>query len=175
MRRPPPLTIPNLHPHPHLTHLTRPLRLAIRRAGVPFTPYILTISVLQQRMHLHQQHRPHHLSPLYRLNQRFLISTSTFGTGQNQNSHQTPLGLHHIARKIGGGHITGTVFRNRLPVGFTWQGIPHAPIAHRILWLQGLQPGTNAGPQVDTFKRYIYIHGTADECTLGKDRRNINR
>jgi hypothetical protein len=107
-------------------------------------------------------------STLFQFRKRFLISTSRFGVGQKNGSNQTPLGLHRIAEKIGGGQPVGTVFRNRRTVGLTWQGLPDAPIAHRILWLEGLEPGFNRGGGVDTHSRYIYIHGTGDETTLGR-------
>jgi len=43
-----------------------------------------------------------------------------------------------------------------------------APITNRIFWLEGLEPGFNRGGDVDTFARYIYIHGTGNETTLGR-------
>jgi lipoprotein-anchoring transpeptidase ErfK/SrfK len=52
--------------------------------------------------------------------------------------------------------------------GYTWDGAPGAPITNRILWLEGLEPGRNQGGSVDTFARYIYIHGTGDEPSLGQ-------
>jgi hypothetical protein len=99
---------------------------------------------------------------------RYRISTSRFGLGQTENSNQTPLGLHRIAQKIGGGWPLGAVFKSRQFVGFTWQGLPQAAIVHRILWLEGLEPGYNCGGQVDSHRRYIYIHGYSDESTLGR-------
>jgi lipoprotein-anchoring transpeptidase ErfK/SrfK len=78
------------------------------------------------------------------------------------------LGLHRVAVKVGGGWPIGTVFRDRRAVGFTWRGRPAAPIAHRLLWLEGLEPGLNRGGAVDSFARYIYIHGVGDETTLGR-------
>jgi len=105
---------------------------------------------------------------LYEPARTFLASTSRFGTGQEEDSNRTPLGLHRIARKIGGGWPQGTVFESRRAVGYTWQGRPDAPIAHRILWLEGLDPGFNRGDNVDTFARYIYLHGVGDEPTLGR-------
>jgi lipoprotein-anchoring transpeptidase ErfK/SrfK len=60
------------------------------------------------------------------------------------------------------------VFRSRQAVGLTWDGQPGAAIVHRILWLEGLEPGHNQGGRVDTFRRYIYIHGFGDETTLGR-------
>jgi hypothetical protein len=53
-------------------------------------------------------------------------------------------------------------------VGFTWKGLPLATITSRILWLEGLEPGCNRGGTVDSHARYIYIHGTGDEPSLGR-------
>jgi L,D-transpeptidase YbiS len=83
-------------------------------------------------------------------------------------SNCTPLGLHRISDKIGGGQPLGTVFRGRVAIGRTWEGMPSATIVHRILWLDGLEPGVNRGGRLDTHSRYIYIHGFADETTLGR-------
>lgn len=169
MRAMPALRIPNTgFQYPYLLEFPNELRWAVRRAGVRFTRHVLSVSVLAQRMYLYEMLAADDFFPLYALNQRFVISTSAFGTGQKENSNQTPLGLHRVARKIGGGHLIGTVFRGRVPVGLTWQGMPEAPIAHRILWLEGLERGRNAGGEVDSFKRYIYLHGFGDELTLGQ-------
>jgi hypothetical protein len=169
MRGSPTLQIPNVeYQFPYNLEFPDALRLAVRRVGVRFTSYVLTVSVLSQRMYLYRRVASDEFFPLYGLDQRFLISTSAFGVGQKQDSNQTPLGLHRVARKIGGGHLVGTVFQSRVPVGLTWQGMPEARIAHRILWLEGLEPGKNSGGDVDSFKRYIYIHGFGDELTLGR-------
>jgi hypothetical protein len=98
----------------------------------------------------------------------YLTSTSRFGLGQIADSNRTPAGLHRVAEKIGGGQPVGTVFRSRKPVGLIWQGMPTALIVHRILWLEGLEPGSNQGGRVDSYSRYIYIHGFGDETTLGR-------
>jgi len=76
--------------------------------------------------------------------------------------------LHRIAEKIGDGWPAGTVFKARQPIGFTWKGLPDAKITTRILWLDGLEPGFNHGGNVDSHARYIYIHGTGDQTTIGK-------
>ena len=104
----------------------------------------------------------------YEPRQRYVISTSSFGLGQVMNSNRTPLGLHRVARKVGAGQPIGTIFRSRQPIGLTWQGQPQASIVHRILWLEGVEPGFNRGGDVDTFNRFIYIHGFGDETTLGR-------
>ncbi|PJF33708.1 MAG: L,D-transpeptidase, partial [Phototrophicales bacterium] len=40
-------------------------------------------------------------------------------------------------------------------------------ILTRILWLCGCEWGVNRGGQVDTMRRYIYIHGTPDSEPMG--------
>jgi len=144
---------------------------ACRRQTVRPTPWILLMNVAGQSMRVFRRHRSAsqiHAWRDFELRKTCLISTSKFGTGQVENSNQTPLGLHRIAKKIGGGYPIGTVFRGRQPVGSTWQGLPDAPIVHRILWLEGLEPGFNRGGRVDSFQRYIYIHGFGDETTLSR-------
>lgn len=108
------------------------------------------------------------LAPDYLVQKTFRISTSRFGIGQTENSNRTPLGLHRIAQKVGGGWPLGAVFKSRKMIGYTWQGRKGTGITNRILWLEGLEPGFNRGKGVDTFARYIYIHGTGDEPSLGR-------
>ena len=95
-------------------------------------------------------------------------STSRFGIGQVEGSNCTPLGLHRIAEKIGAGTATGTVFKSRKAIGHVSQPeFADAKITTRILWLEGLEPGFNRGGKVDSHMRYIYIHGTADQSSIG--------
>ena len=154
------------------THrLSEHLKLAIRRTGVRPTRFLLVVSVARQRMALFEKcgaRDQKSYFPTYRPRREFVISTSRFGIGQIMHSNQTPLGLHRIARKVGGGLPVGTIFKARQPVGLTWQGQPNAMIVHRILWLEGLEAGLNRGGDVDTFRRFVYIHGFGDELTLGR-------
>ena len=147
------------------------LKLAVLRHHVRPTRFVLAVSVAAQRMTLFEK-LPAQSSaarlPDYAFRRGYLISTSRFGIGQVMDSYRTPLGLHRIARKAGGGYPVGTVFKARQPVGLTWQGMPEGSIVHRILWLEGLEPGFNRGGAVDTFQRYVYIHGFGDETTLGR-------
>ena len=41
-------------------------------------------------------------------------------------------------------------------------------VQSRIIWLAGQEEGINKGPGVDSYARYIYIHGTPEEWLLGK-------
>lgn len=138
---------------------------ACRQARVRPTRDVLLVSVARQTV---TWCRSSGRGGSFSVEREFIASTSRFGTGQVVNSHRTPLGLHRIARKIGAGWPEGTVFEARRAVGFIWVGRPDAAIAHRILWLEGLEPGRNRGGDVDTFNRYIYIHGVGDETTLGR-------
>lgn len=108
------------------------------------------------------------LWPGYRAWRSYVVSTSTRGLGQQEGSYCTPVGLHRVARKVGAGAPIGTVFQYRQAIGLTWAGLPGARIVHRILWLEGLEPGRNRGGAVDSFRRCIYIHGFGDEKTLGR-------
>ncbi len=139
------------------------LRWACRRRGVRLTRHLLLVWVGSQRVDWMVAEKEG-----YRRRRRLVASTSRFGTGQVQDSNRTPLGLHRVAAKIGHGWPQGTVFRARLPVGLTWAGQPEAPIAHRILWLEGLEPGWNAGGCRDSRRRFIYIHGLGDHLSLGR-------
>jgi L,D-transpeptidase catalytic domain len=134
-----------------------------RQVGVPATRYVLLASIAQQSVSLVER-KP----GFWRLNGSMRCSTSRFGVGQMQGSNCTPLGLHRIVEKIGGGWPAGTVFKGRQPIGYTWKGLPDAKITTRILWLEGLEPGFNRGGDVDSHARYIYIHGTADQMSIGK-------
>lgn len=105
---------------------------------------------------------------------RYVVSTSRFGLGCRSGSQRTPTGWHRVEARIGDGERAGTVFRGRLPQGWTSAGLPaeqrHSRdlITSRILWLRGLEPGWNAGPGCDSYDRYIYIHGTAAREALGQ-------
>ena len=139
--------------------------------GIPTTRHLLIAHVATQEVCLYERlAAPLRLCGVngYLLKKVFRCSTSRFGIGQAEGSNCTPLGLHRIAEKIGGGWPAGTVFKSRRMTGFTWQGQPDAKITTRILWLDGLEPGFNRGGGVDSHARYIYIHGTGDETTLGR-------
>lgn len=158
-------------PHSHCNSLPSALRVFLRTCSVRPTKFILSVTIRTQEMELHEKSTDRNgfcLVPSYEIKRRYRISTSRFGIGQRAGSNRTPLGMHRIAERIGGGEPVGTVFRGRKPIGLTWKGLPNGPIAHRILWLEGLQPGFNRGEGVDSYARYIYIHGIGDELNLGK-------
>jgi len=102
------------------------------------------------------------------------VSTAARGAGNREGSLQTPLGLHRVARKIGDQAPLGAIFRGRVDTGelapiLTASEARSAQdhVTTRILWLEGLEPGSNRGGDLDSFNRYIYIHGTPEEGRIG--------
>ncbi|MRI34192.1 L,D-transpeptidase [Endozoicomonas sp. OPT23] len=106
---------------------------------------------------------------------RYSVSTASKGTGQQEGSWQTPLGRHIIRAKIGDGCPLHTVFVSRRPTGeiFSSELQENYPVRRdwiltRILWLSGTEVGFNRLGNVDTMRRYVYIHGSPDHATMGK-------
>tara|TARA_Y100000768_G_scaffold387249_1_gene377946 strand:- start:1982 stop:2443 length:462 start_codon:yes stop_codon:yes gene_type:complete len=98
------------------------------------------------------------------------ISTSEYGLGSILDSNKTPTGLHIVASMLGGKLPQGTLFKNRIPTSTIINNVPqdnHDYITSRIIRLSGLEDGFNKGGNVDTFDRYIYIHGTPHVDKLG--------
>lgn len=94
---------------------------------------------------------------------RYAVSTSKFGLGFQEGSHQTPTGRFRIGEMIGEGAEPGAIFVARQPTGeFGQEADPQDRVQTRILWLEG-QDEENA----NTRDRYIYIHGTNAESALG--------
>jgi lipoprotein-anchoring transpeptidase ErfK/SrfK len=103
----------------------------------------------------------------------YRVSTSKFGPGEKNGSFCTPRGRHLVRAKIGAGQPLGAVFVRRRPTGEVWTPELHERypgrdwILTRILWLSGCEPGRNRLGDVDTMRRYIYIHGSPDSAELG--------
>lgn len=114
------------------------------------------ISVADQKMLLLKHGKAEKVYP---------VSTSKFGLGSRSGSRHTPLGKHMVARKVGAHAPVGAVFKSRRRTGEILK--PNAPgrdpIVTRILWLSGLQHHNR-----NTYSRYIYIHGTPAERSIGQ-------
>lgn len=103
----------------------------------------------------------------------YVISTSRRPPSNRSGSLGTPRGLHEIAERIGAGQPAGMVFKARQPTGRHYRELPGSEtetnlITSRILWLRGLEERVNRGGEVDTYQRYIYIHGTNHEDRIGE-------
>ncbi|MDG1477494.1 MAG: L,D-transpeptidase [Vicingaceae bacterium] len=105
---------------------------------------------------------------------KYSISTAKKGIGNKSGSNKTPSGLHTIKRKIGAEVPFGGILSSRLYTGK--QAKIHTDktkadgdyVTSRIMWLQGEEPGLNKGRNMDSYNRYIYIHGTAEEGFIGE-------
>ncbi len=137
---------------------------AIKYPEITFDTLIY-ISVKHQRLYLVNRQQ---------VLKEYVISTAKNGTGNQQGSMKTPLGLHTIKHKIGAGATKNTIFISRKNTGklakiYTRpdENAPADYVTTRIMWLKGLEPGKNKGRGIDSYRRYIYIHGTAEEGKLG--------
>jgi hypothetical protein len=102
----------------------------------------------------------------------YVMSSSKRPPSCVEGSLGTPCGLHEVCEKIGGEEALGTVFEGRVSIGLRYWECEREKreknlITTRILRLRGLQPGINSGGGVDTYDRYVYVHGTNHEDKLG--------
>src|SRR3990170_7516488 len=101
------------------------------------------------------------------------VSTARNGVGEERGTEKTPRGSHYIRAKIGAGQPVNSVFVSRRPTGEIYSPQLRAAfpsrdwILTRILWLCGLERGKNRLGNVDTMRRYIYIHGCPDDDPMG--------
>ena len=125
----------------------------------------IIIDISEQRLYLYEKDI---------LKQSFPVSTSSFGEGSLENSFKTPLGSHEIKEKIGTNVPINTIFIARENTNRKAKIINETIdsdddfVTSRILWLDGLEEGKNKGSGVDSYDRYIYIHGTHEEGLIGK-------
>jgi len=121
-------------------------------------PYHVAISIANQQLSVTDRHsNPQLQCP---------VSSATAGTGSEQDSLRTPTGNFIIREKIGHNAAIGTIFKGRKPSGIL---TPEAALDNkdhvltRILRLHGTDPDN-----ANTWQRYVYIHGTAQEHLIGQ-------
>ena len=121
---------------------------------------LLFVSVSSQEMyHIKNQ----------KIVKKYQISSSKFGTGNKKDSNQTPLGLHRIKHKYGNNVPINGIFKGRIFNGKIANihkdntKSAEDDITSRLFWLEGLEKNINKGKDIDSFNRYIYIHGTSEE------------
>lgn len=135
------------------------------RLGIKPADRVLLARISTQTMQLYRNSNPA---------KAYVISTSLRPPCNVKNSLGTPRGLHTIAERIGAGQPPGMVFQARRPTGRHFSEFGDEAnrttnfVTTRILWLRGLEPGVNAGGDVDSYERYIYIHGTNHEDRIGQ-------
>ena len=125
---------------------------------------VIEVSISEQRLQLREQDK---------ITLDVAVSTAKNGAGEIYGSECTPRGEHVVRAKVGAGCAADTVFVSRRPTGEIYtpalrQLHPQRDwILTRILWLSGLEVGKNRRGNVDTLRRYVYIHGCPDEDTMG--------
>ena len=130
-----------------------------------FNDEVIYVSIKNQKLYYIEQDS---------IIKEYIISSSAFGIGSASGSNKTPIGLHGIKEKYGektpiNGKMTGRVFHGHIATIYTDQTKSKTDdVTSRVLWLEGLEKGKNRGEGIDSFKRYIYIHGTSEEGRLGK-------
>lgn len=150
----------------------RPGRIQLARQRLlaagwrPRQAYALVVDPLLQRLYLLRADSVHCCYP---------VSTSRAGISSREGTIYTPPGLHAVRERYGYQHPVGAVFRSRVHKPGEIAHIRTEPIDEeedlittRILWLEGLEEGINKGKGVDSYRRYIYIHGTHEEGLLGQ-------
>jgi lipoprotein-anchoring transpeptidase ErfK/SrfK len=125
----------------------------------------LRVIIPEQRLYLTKKGEPVRDYP---------VATAKNGPGERRGSECTPRGDHAIRAKIGANAPCGAVFVGRRWTGEIYDEALAAQypardwILTRILWLGGLIPGFNRYGEVDTARRYIYIHGAPDAGVTGQ-------
>ncbi len=136
--------------------------LHARYPTLSFDEDVLYVSVKRQKL-FHARHG--------RLLKVYPVATATAGLGNADGSRCTPTGMHRVSDKFGDEVPPLGILKDRVFTGEfadpDFAGIDKDWITSRILWLEGLEPGVNQGGTVDSHARYIYIHGTANERSVG--------
>ncbi|MFK7816968.1 MAG: L,D-transpeptidase [Gammaproteobacteria bacterium] len=128
------------------------------------------VNVSEQALYLYIEGSFEHCYP---------VSTSRHGIGQIEGSFKTPIGVHSVKEKIGEQAEFAEIFLSRERTNSLATIEPEAVctdidcITSRIFWLTGLENGVNKannanGQNVDSYERYIYIHGTHEEGLIGQ-------
>ncbi len=84
------------------------------------------------------------------------------------------MGKHQIHSKFGENAELGAIFKGRINTGEIVEIILEERskgndfVTSRIMWLEGLDEGLNRGAGIDSYSRYIYIHGTDEEGLIGQ-------
>lgn len=126
---------------------------------------VVVVSISDQSLVFYQEGEPF-LS--------FPVSTALAGIGSKSNSFKTPLGWHYVRTRFGDDAPSGTIFAARGNTGkiATIETRPQRTkkdyVTTRIMWLNGLEEGLNLGKGIDSYARYIYIHGTHEEGLIGQ-------
>ena len=131
---------------------------------MPLSSKEIQISISKQELYLFESGQ---------ITKTYKISSSKYGEGSKVNTFKTPLGKHKIKKLIGENEQIGMRFIGREPTEIypIYDSekiyVSDDVVQSRIIWLAGTEEGVNKGLGIDSFERYIYIHGTPEEWLLG--------
>jgi len=151
-------------PQKGLVECKKPLEKLRRRFGLQTGETALIVKVSEQELYLIKDER---------IVRSYPVSTSKYGTGNEEGSNKTPLGTHRIYMKVGANAPIGTVFKHCINTGRIAKiyhdstDVEQDFVITRIMCLEGLEPGVNKGEGIDSRDRRIYIHGTPEEGLIG--------
>ncbi len=126
---------------------------------------VVLIDVSEQELYLYVKKQLKRIYP---------VSTARNGVEANEEKDWTPLGAHIVKQKIGENAVIGSIFLGRQDTGRIAKLIKQAKDTtddyptSRIFWLSGLEEGKNRGGDIDSYNRFIYIQGTAEEGLIGR-------
>lgn len=150
-----------VHPHQGVVDLLLEY-MQVRYPGHDLRGDLLYVSVKRQMLYVVHDGM---------LQKTYPIATASKGLGTKRDSYRTPTGLHRVSEKFGDGVPPFGILKDRVFTGEfadpDFAGIDKDWITTRILWLDGLEPGHNRGGDRDSHDRFIYIHGTANERSIG--------
>ena len=141
-----------------------PIEISQKYMNDTIVKEVIYVSIKKQRLY--------HIKETKIINE-YIISSSTYGTGNKAGSNKTPLGLHKVKHKYGdntpiNGRMIARVYTGDIATVYKDNTKSKTDdVTTRILWLEGLELEKNKGEGIDSFKRYIYIHGTSEEGRLG--------
>ena len=124
----------------------------------------IEVDISEQRLYLIENNQ---------IKASYPISSSKYGEGSIENSFKTPLGEHSIKEMIGEEAKMNTIFTSRIntkrlaTIIDQFEDTDNDYVTSRIMWLGGEEDGFNKDGNVDSFRRYIYIHGTHEEGLIG--------
>ncbi|GEM_PF-196082 len=99
------------------------------------------------------------------------ISSSKYGIGNQAGTNKTPLGKHYIKTKIGEGAPENTIFQARANSGRIAKIDQETGdlVTSRIMWLkESDETDPKFAGSNSSYRRFIYIHGTAAERNIGR-------
>ena len=154
-----------ISPHAQVKPIGKTEASLVEPCTLPPLKSTIEVDISEQQLYLICHYGDHQEQQIYP------VSTSKYGIGNQAGSGKTPLGQHYIKQKIGDGAPIGTIFKARRNTGRIAKiNAPNTGdlVTTRIMWLKGLEVGKNLGKGIDSYKRYIYIHGTAEENKIGQ-------